>query len=158
MTLTPKTARGRFVRHYVEMVIAMFIGMGVFWPVWLGLFSLIGQPQLADRTDVDALTMALNMSLGMAAWMRFRGHRWAPILEMSAAMVAPFVVLLVPFWLGGIDRDALMTAAHAAMFVTMLIAMLWRRDEYTADHSAHGAHGEHSEHVVHDVGDAAKPA
>src|SRR5688500_4118028 len=82
MTLTCKTARGRFVRHYVEMVIAMFIGMGVFWPVWLGLFALIGQPQLSDRTDVDAMTMALNMSLGMAGWMRFRGHRWAPILEM----------------------------------------------------------------------------
>jgi flagellar biosynthetic protein FliP len=77
---------------------------------------------------------------------------------MCAAMVVPFVVLLVPFWLGGIGRDALMTAAHSAMFVTMLLAMLWRRDEYTASHSAHGAHDAHGEHVVHDVGDAAKPA
>jgi flagellar biosynthetic protein FliP len=134
MSFMSSTATGRFARHYLEMVIAMFVGMGVLWPVWLGLFWLSGQSQLADRTDVDAITMAIDMCVAMAAWMRFRGHAWRPILEMSAAMVLPFVVLLVPYWYGAVGREAVMTVGHSAMFVTMLLAMLWRRDEYAGHH------------------------
>jgi flagellar biosynthetic protein FliP len=129
--------------HYLEMVIAMFIGMGVLWPVWIGLLNLIGQPGLGDRDDLAAMTMALNMAIGMAAWMRFRRHLWAPILEMSAAMVFPFVALLVPYWTGAVDGETLLTGGHVLMFVTMLLAMLWRRSEYTADHSAHAGRAVH---------------
>ena len=134
MSFMSSTATGRFIRHYLEMVIAMFVGMGVLWPVWLGLFWLGGQSQLADRTDVDAITMAIDMSVAMAAWMRFRGHAWTPILEMCAAMMLPFVVLLVPYWYGAVGRGAVMAVGHSAMFVTMLLAMLWRRDEYAGQH------------------------
>jgi hypothetical protein len=52
----------------LEMVIAMFVGMGVLWPVWLLLFWLSGQWQLADRTDVDAITMAIDLCVAMAVW------------------------------------------------------------------------------------------
>ena len=134
MSFVSSTATGRFVRHYLEMVIAMFVGMGVLWPVWLGLFWVSGQSQLADRTDVDAITMAIDMSVAMAAWMRFRGHAGTPILEMCAAMVLPFVVLLVPYWYGAVGRVAVMAVGHSAMLVTMLLAMLWRRDEYAGHH------------------------
>ncbi len=137
MVLRPRSEWGRFILHYAEMVIAMFIGMGVLWPVWIGLFHLIGQPQLNDREDVAALTMGLNMAIGMAAWMKFRGHRWAPILEMSGAMMLPFVVLLFPYWAGAVSGETLMVGGHTLMFVTMLLAMLWRRSEYTGDHAAH---------------------
>ena len=46
--------------------------------------------------------MATNMAVGMGAWMRFRGHSWRGIAEMSASMYVPFAVLLVPFWAGAI--------------------------------------------------------
>jgi hypothetical protein len=139
MRWKPRTAQGRFALHYVEMVVSMLVGMGVLWPIWIGVFAVIGQSQLGDRGDVDALTMAVDMVIGMAAWMRFRGHRWVPIAEMSGAMVLPFVVLLVPYWTGDVSGDTLMMGGHTLMFVTMLLAMLWRRDEYTADHADHAA-------------------
>ncbi|GLW09673.1 hypothetical protein Misp01_48020 [Microtetraspora sp. NBRC 13810] len=118
---------GRFARHYVEMIIAMFAGMIVLGIAWdaVGIsFSYATQPELAY------LLMAFDMSVGMAAWMRFRGHRWAPTLEMCAAMFLPVVPLFPLLWLGFVDGDAVMIFSHVAMFPLMLAAMLWRKDEY----------------------------
>ncbi|MEW1837585.1 hypothetical protein AB0392_06475 [Nonomuraea angiospora] len=118
---------GRFALHYVEMIVAMFAGMlalGMLWSA-LGLdLSHERQPELAY------LLMAVDMSIGMAAWMRIRGHRWAPTLEMCAAMFVPVVPLFPLLWLGAIDAGTMMTAAHVAMFPLMLAAMLRRLDEY----------------------------
>jgi flagellar biosynthetic protein FliP len=74
------------------------------------------------------------MTLGMALWMKIRRHSWPRIAEMSAAMYLPFVVLLLPYWLGVISGDALMTAGHVLMLPAMLAAMLWRRSEYYHHH------------------------
>ena len=134
MSAMLSTSAGRFVRHYLEMVIAMFVGMGVLWPVWLGVFWALGRPELSDRADLGAMTMALDMCVGMGAWMRYRGHAWTPVLEMSAAMVLPFAVLLVPYWMDAVGGDAFMSFGHSAMFVTMLLAMVWRLAEYTGHH------------------------
>jgi flagellar biosynthetic protein FliP len=75
--------------------------------------------------------MATNMTVGMALWMWIRRHSWPRIAEMSAAMVLPFAVLLVPFWLGTISGMTLMMAGHVLMVPLMLAAMLWRRAEYS---------------------------
>ncbi|GAA3442892.1 hypothetical protein [Planomonospora venezuelensis] len=123
---TPRRRWGRFARHYVEMVIAMFAGMFV-----LGmLLDAVGIGFSHDRRpEPSYLLMAFNMSVGMAAWMRYRGHGWASTLEMCAAMFVP-VVLFPLLWLGVIDGGDLMLVAHVAMFPLMLAAMLRRVDEY----------------------------
>ena len=123
----------RFVWHYVEMVIAMFVGMGVFAPLWTLAFALFDSNAM-DRTDVMAMSMATNMVIGMSLWMWFRGHSARPIVEMAVAMYLPFVVLLIPLWLGAIGATFLMVAGHVLMLGTMLLAMLWRKDEYTCHH------------------------
>ena len=114
-----------FVRHYLEMVVAMLAGMFV-----LGSLESLLWPALTARADVGVLVMATNMSIGMAAWMRFRGHSWRGIAEMSAAMYLPFAVLLVPFWAGGIGEHALMTWGHVLMLPAMAAVMLLRPAEY----------------------------
>ncbi|MFI6323968.1 hypothetical protein ACIBG8_41040 [Nonomuraea sp. NPDC050556] len=122
------TQTRRFALHYIEMVIAMFVGMFAlgFLQEAVGLsFSHHAQPELGY------LVMAFNMSVGMAAWMRFRGHGWRPTLEMCLAMFVPIVPLFPLFWLGVIDGGGLMVLAHVAMFPLMLGAMLLRRSEYT---------------------------
>ncbi|MGC5009920.1 hypothetical protein ACLQ2R_04060 [Streptosporangium sp. DT93] len=113
---------GRFVWHYVEMVIAMLAGMVVLAPLWPDAWSA--------RPEVDALVMATNMTIGMTVAMALRRHSWARIGEMAAAMYLPFLVLLVPFWLGALSAMGLMTAGHVIMFPLMLAAMVWRRDHY----------------------------
>ena len=73
-----------------------------------------------------ALTMAFDMTVGMAAWMWVRRHARRHIAEMSAVMVLPFLVLLVPYWLGVLPGDALLTWGHVGMFALMAAYLAWR--------------------------------
>jgi flagellar biosynthetic protein FliP len=113
------------VRHYLEMIVAMVVGMVVLGPVW----SLVW-PGLSAHVAADALVMATDMAIGMGGWMRFRGHSWSAITEMSAAMYLPFLLLLLPFWAGVITGGTLLTAGHVLMLPAMALAMVLRRNEY----------------------------
>ena len=114
-----------FVRHYLEMVVAMLVGMVVLGPV-----EGLVWPDLTARADVGVLVMATNMAIGMGAWMRYRGHSWRGVAEMSASMYVPFLVLLVPFWAGAIGEHAMMTWGHVLMLPAMAAVMLLRPAEY----------------------------
>jgi hypothetical protein len=62
----------RFTWHFIQMFIAMAVGMAV-----LGFgVGLLGYGDLGQRLpEVYALLMAVSMVIPMAAWMRFRmGH------------------------------------------------------------------------------------
>ncbi len=128
MTTTQIPHRGtarklvRFVGHYLEMVVAMIVGMMALAPLWPAAW--------VSRPDVNAMTMAIDMTIAMALWMRIRRHSWPRTAEMSATMFLPFALLLVPYWLGAISEMTLMVAAHVIMLPLMLAAMLWRRTDY----------------------------
>ena len=118
---------GHFVRHYLEMVVAMLLGMAA-----MGLVQAAGL-DLGDDTAVELVEMAVWMTVPMVAWMRHRGHRWRVCNEMAAAMVVPTLGALVLHWTGAVDDgDALIMLEHTVMFPAMLVPMLLRRDEYTA--------------------------
>ncbi len=127
----------RFVRHYLEMVVAMAVGMVALAPVWSWASGALGASALLDRPDIGALVMATNMTIAMSAWMRYRRHGWAPIAEMGAAMYLPFLALFVPLWTGAISADTMMIAGHLLMLPAMAVVMLLRLDEYTL-HTHHG--------------------
>jgi hypothetical protein len=123
-----------FARHYVEMVLAMLLGMFVLVAAGRVLFGLVGIDSGDWHTEAPALMlteMALTMSAGMVALMRYRGHDWLPCLEMTAAMVVP-TLGAIALLAGGLveDGDTLMAIQHVVMFPAMLVAMLLRRDEY----------------------------
>jgi hypothetical protein len=113
-----------FLRHYLEMVIVMFLGMGI-------VMAVAGMP--SDDT-VALAYMGASMTVPMIAWMRVRGHGWRPSLEMGAAMLAPTVIAMG--LVGTVDYGLLMGVEHVAMLLAMLGAMLYRRDEYTG-HAHH---------------------
>jgi hypothetical protein len=135
---TPRaqTGRWRFLRHYLEMVAAMFVGMVVLGAAVRGVLALAGLPYPTRYPGLAALEMATTMSVGMAAWMRHRGHGWASTLEMAGAMFAPAVVLFPLLWLGVIAGDSLLVLEHLAMFPLMYLVMRRRRAEYGG--SSHG--------------------
>jgi hypothetical protein len=115
-----------FLRHYLEMLLAMFIGMGVL----AGGLAAAGVD--IRSVELALLWMAFSMSLPMVAWMRYRGHGWTPSLEMTASMFLPSFAAIALLWFGLVeDRGALMGVQHAAMFPAMLVAMLLRRAEYS---------------------------
>ena len=128
--------RWRFLRHYLEMVAAMFVGMVALGAASRGVLALAGLHFPARYPELAALEMAVTMSVGMVAWMRHRGHGWASTLEMAGAMFTPAVALFPLLWLGLIASDTLLLLEHLAMFPLMYLVMLRRRAEYGG--SPHG--------------------
>ncbi len=123
--MTPTTQRAveirRLTLHFLEMVVAMLVGMVALGPVW----SLV--PGVPTTVEVDALVMATDMAIGMALWMRIRGHAAAGITEMCATMYVAFLILLVPYWAGLIDGSTAITGGHILMLPLMLVSMLRHR-------------------------------
>jgi hypothetical protein len=131
---TGRLERRRFVRHYLEMVAAMFVGMVVFGAL-VRLFCVVtGHEEIFDHPGATAPIMATNMTLGMTLWMRHRRHSWPATAEMAAAMYVPMVVLLVPFWAGALPGGGLLAGMHILMLPCMYIAMRHRRPEYVHGH------------------------
>ncbi|MFD8301628.1 hypothetical protein ACFV29_04595 [Streptomyces sp. NPDC059690] len=132
-----------FGRHYFEMVAAMLVGMAVLGPIWGLTLSLLGLSDLRNYSELVALVMATNMTIGMSVWMRHRGHGWASIGEMAVAMYVPFLVLFGPYWAGLISGGTMLFAGHILMLPCMFVVMLRRRDEYAQNHRRHRDHRGH---------------
>ena len=79
------TRTGHFARHYLEMVVAMLVGMIALGPLWSLAGAALGLSAVLHRPEPMVLVMATNMSIAMCAWMRYRGHGWAATLQMAAA-------------------------------------------------------------------------
>ena len=129
--MTKTSAARRLLRHYAEMVLAMFAGMVV-----------LGAP-LSALTGDGEMTMLVNMgvsmSLPMVGWMRYRGHSWRASMEMAASMIVPTLAAMVVYGTGLIaDFDVVLVGEHVVMLAAMLGVMLLRPAEYVHHH--HGAH------------------
>jgi hypothetical protein len=124
-----------FTRHYAEMIAAMFLGMFVLGGALTLALSPVGIDVGSWREDAPALLllgMALTMSAPMVAWMRYRGHAWAPAWEMTASMFVPTVAAIALLEAGTLgDTHAAMMIQHVGMFPAMFLVMLVRLDEYT---------------------------
>ncbi|MGW7484861.1 hypothetical protein ACWGH8_40560 [Nonomuraea muscovyensis] len=118
-----------FFRHYLEMVAAMFVGMAVLGAAVRGGMALAGL-EFPARPEPAVLEMAVDMSVGMIVWMRYRGHGWAGTLEMAGSMFVPALVLFPLLWTGVIPAGSLLLLEHVVMLPLMLLVMLRRRDEY----------------------------
>jgi hypothetical protein len=82
------------------MVAAMVVGMIVLGAAVRGVLALAGLAFPAQYPELVALEMTVDMSVGIVAWMRHRGHGWASTLEMAGAMFAPAVALFPLLRLG----------------------------------------------------------
>jgi hypothetical protein len=132
-----RTPAWQFVRHYLEMVVAMVLGMVLLAPLEAALLNPLGWAAVYAVPELEALIMASNMTVAMVVWMRHRGHGWAATNEMAAAMYLPFLVLFPPLWLGLITPATMLAGGHLLMLAAMAAAMLRRRAEYTGHHHAH---------------------
>jgi hypothetical protein len=129
-------ATKHFIRHYVEMVLAMLLGMVVLGVPAEGALRALGTSSHDAYTEVPALMllgMATTMTVPMVARMRYRGHAWRPNAEMAASMYIPTfaAIALLP---AGVHVMTAMGIQHVLMFPAMLGAMLLRPAEYTHHH------------------------
>ena len=124
-------ANRRFARHYIEMLIAMFVGMVALGAPFEALVS-------TDSAAVKVTEMGVTMTIGMVAWIRYRGHGWRPCIEMAALMLLPTALALLLFAVGAAtETTTLLGVQHVVMLPAMLIVMLLRRDEYSHHHDHH---------------------
>jgi len=128
-----------FIRHYVEMVVAMFLGMGVLGTPALLALGAAGVSSAELRADAPALLllgMGITMTVPMVAWMRYSGHGWPASNEMAASMLIPTAGVIALLGVGLVDDiGTLLAIEHVVMLPSMLVAMLVRREEYSG-----GAH------------------
>ena len=140
------TSVGRFLLHFLEMLVAMMVGMGIY-------MALAGKSSEANRVLWYA-GMQLSMVPGMMALMLYQRHGWRSSLEMAGAMlIGPAVVLScaqfgLHNYIPGLSLNALLRFSDPTMILGMLAAMLYRRDMYTSSHAAH-QHAGHAEHAAH---------
>ena len=120
-----------FVRHYAEMVAAMFAGMLVLYkPAELAL-SAVGADLDSDAA-LMLLVLAVTMTLPMVGWMAGRGHRRRAGAEMAAAMLVPAFAAMGLLSVDLVtDAGVLMVAEHVVMLVAMAAVMVLRPAEYT---------------------------
>lgn len=138
---------GRFLWHFVQMVLAMMLGMGI--------YHLLTGKRLAAYPVLNYAGMELSMIPPMVALMLYHRHGWRHNVEMVGAMLVGPAVFLTCAQLGlhnyipGLSREMLLVLSDATMYAGMLGAMLYRREMYTAPgplravhHSHVGRHGE----------------
>src|SRR5690349_4372744 len=123
----------RFLRHYGEMVLAMFLGMAILGLPVDWIMSTAG----ADSDAFMFLGMATTMTVPMVGWMLYRGHGWRANTEMSASMLVPAFAVIGVLTTGVLtDTGVLMAAEHVVMLLAMAGVMLARPDEYIHHHRA----------------------
>jgi hypothetical protein len=129
-----------FIRHYIEMFVAMLLGMVVLGVPVVSALRAMGTSYETLQNDAPAvalLGMATVMTVPMVGWMRYRGHGWRPNAEMAASMFVPTFAIIALLATSAVEGFmTLMMLEHIVMPVTMLGAMLLRPQEYTRRHQA----------------------
>jgi hypothetical protein len=127
-----------FARHYVEMVVVMFVGMALLALPAQWLTDAVWPGVDGDDPTLMLARMGATMTVPMIPWMRWRGHGWQPSLEMAAAMIVPAMGVIALLEAGVLEGvGLLMTIEHVAMFIAMFAVMIARPGEYS--HAGHGA-------------------
>lgn len=147
-TATVRLGVGRqswnFARHFLEMCISMCAGGAILSLVVFGVPALLGAPDLRVQfPELGLILIAILLTVPMAAWMRFRGMEWRPILEMSAVPLG-LAILLIGAVRTGFAPDAALQITFGRFCgiacVGMFIVMLPRLALYTGRSGHHGAH------------------
>jgi hypothetical protein len=108
---------GRFIRHFIEMIVVMMLGMCALGGAFAALHNVLFGNGFADawRDHVGLATfaMAFNMTV--------------PI-----AMILPALPPLVLYSVGVIPARGVLGLQMMLMIPAMLAAMLYRKQEYSA--------------------------
>lgn len=132
---------GRFALHLAEMCMVMCAGAITLSVVFFGAAALLGYSELPQTAPaLSVFVIAVNLSLPMAAWMRFRGMQWRPTLEMAGSTMLVGLLLIAAYWAGRIPADSLIEIQTSLACPVMIAVMLPRFGLYSAGHTAHHQH------------------
>jgi hypothetical protein len=118
-----------FLRHLLEMTVAMIFGMIVGAAVFVTAVGMTVDEALRRHPVPFTLVMAFSMTAPMIVWMRHRGHAWSVCSEMAAAMVVPAVPLIC-LRLADVITGPICGFYCASTILAMVLVMLYRASEY----------------------------
>jgi len=122
-----------WAHHLVEMILVMMIGMMILSLPVSAVAGALGYRDLSvQQPSLATLVMALQMTVPMALWMGYRGHHRRGVLEMSAVMIVPAIVLVAAAQVGLIASPGLVSTYHVTMLASMVGLMVLRRAEYSS--------------------------
>lgn len=131
------------LQHFIEMILAMAVGMAVFDEIASLLLSVFAHVDLFAYPLLFAPVMTVSMVGGMSLWMLYRRHSARSIGEMSGAMFIPLCLLIGPHWAGAVSTSVLLGGSMVLMLPLMLGVMLYRREDYCQGHHNHSADQQH---------------
>lgn len=118
---------GAFLWHLFQMAVAMKLGM-LLYMLLRGLLAPIGFAAVqTDYPLVDYWIMVVFMTIPMIALMRYHRYSWRDCAGMTAAMLAPLVVLCVLAVPGLLTIQTLHCTGDVAMLLGMAAYLLYRR-------------------------------
>jgi hypothetical protein len=118
-----------FLRHLLEMALAMMVGMFAGAAVFVSALGITVEEAIQDHSVAFVIVMAFSMTVPMVAWMRYRDHAWDRSLEMAAAMVVPAIPLIC---LRLADVVGPICSAYCLLSVLAMVGvMVYRRTEYS---------------------------
>ena len=129
---------GRFALHLAEMCMVMCGGALVLSALFFGAAAALGYDDLPRTApELSVSIIAVNLSLPMLLWMRFRGMDWKPTLEMSGSTLAVGLLLIAAYWTDVLARDSLVEIQTSLACPVMIVVMLLRFRLYAGGHSGH---------------------
>lgn len=129
---------GRFAMHLGEMCMVMCAGAIALSVAFFGGADLLGYSDLSQQAPaLSVFVIALNLSLPMAVWMRFRGMQWGPTLEMAGSTMVVGLLLIAAYWADLVAADRLIEIQTSLACPVMIATMLVRFRLYSGSHAAH---------------------
>ena len=117
-----------FLRHLLEMALAMMVGMFAGGTVFVSALGITVDEAIQDHSVSFVTAMAFSMTVPMIAWMRYRGHAWDRSVEMGAAMVVPAIPLIC---LRLADVVGPICGPYCLLSVVAMVGvMVYRRSDY----------------------------
>jgi hypothetical protein len=126
-----RASKRAFARHFGEMLLAMFLGMGVLGGLAELAFAAAGSSLSDQPGGSRVMLMGFNMTVPMIIWMSYRGHSVARNAEMAMSMIVPSIAAAALAWAGALESGAALGVQHAVMIPAMLAVMLWRYEDYS---------------------------
>jgi len=127
----PAHDRHGFLRHLLEMGVAMMVGMLVSATIFLSAVGMTAAEAMREHAVLFVILQAVGMTVAMVAWMRHRRHSWRSSSEMATAMIVPAVPLIC-LRLLDIISGPICGVYCLATIVAMVALMLYRRNDYGA--------------------------
>lgn len=128
----------RFLLHFVEMCMVMCVSGIILSVLFFQAAAALGYTNLPRTApELSVFVIAVNLSVPMAAWMRYRGMEWRPTLEMAVPTMATGLLLIAAYWLEIVAAGSLIEIQTSLACPVMLAVMLLRFPLYSAPHTGH---------------------